>query len=361
MEHGVRDDTRAACRAAPGVVLVKAPNWLGDLVITLPAVRAVRVAYPQARLVIMVRRELGDFYDGCRWVDRVMPYSVRTGVAGTADRVRVIGALRAEGCDLAVVLPKSFESALWMWLAGIPRRVGFRADARSWMLTDAVPLPRRPRGHQSGDYLGLIRSGLGVDAGDDPRLDFDASRRERMAGWLAASGRSRGPLIALAVAAAYGPAKEWPEHRYVALIERLDRNWGARCVLVGAPGERERCERVASATAAVPMVAAGETTVGDLVALLSLCDGFAGNDSGAMHVAAAVGIPTVGVFGSTDPERTGPRGPRVAVLRRPLACSPCLERTCRFGHYDCLNAIPVEAVEDELVTLGALPRVQTPE
>ena len=356
MEHGVGSGRAAARGGAPARVLIKAPNWLGDLVITLPAVRAVRAAYPRARLMVLVRRELAEFYDGCRWIDSVLPYAVRPGVAGFADRVRLVGRLRAERSDLAIVLPKSFESALWVCLAGIRRRVGFRSDARSWMLTDRVAVPRGARGHQSGDYLQLLRAGLGVEGSGDGRLEADAAHRDRMAAWLAARGRGTGPLVALAVAAAYGPAKEWPESRYVALIDRLASRWGARCVLVGAPGERDRCVRVAAASTGAPIVAAGETTVGELVALLGLCDGFAGNDSGAMHVAAALGIPTVGVFGSTDPERTGPRGARVAVVRQPLACSPCLARTCRFGHYECLNAITVEAVEGQLAALGALRR-----
>lgn len=356
MEHETRSTARGrGAVGAPDRVLIKAPNWLGDLVMTLPALRALRVAYPQARLAVLVRRELAGLYDGCRWIDRVVPYSVAPGVRGIADRARLIGELRGGRYDLAVVLPKSFESVFWVWLAGIPRRAGFRSDGRSWMLTNGVPLPRLRRGHQSGDYLDLLRNGLGVAAIDDQRLEVAQHHREQMESWLAARGGA-GPLIAMAVSAAYGPAKEWPEGRYVGLIERLESRYGVRCVLVGAPGERERCRRVAQASAASPIVAAGETTVGQLVALLSLCDGFAGNDSGAMHVAAAVGIPTVGVFGSTDPERTGPRGRCVAVVRRPLACSPCLERTCRYGHYDCLNAITVDAVEGQLVALGALRR-----
>jgi len=338
----------------PGRVLVKAVNWLGDLVMTLPALRAVRKAYPGAHLAVLVRRELAGFYDGCRWIDAVLPYAVRPGLAGVGDRGRLVGDLRAARYDLAVVLPKSFESALWVRLAGIPRRVGFRADGRSWMLTDRVPRPRSSRGHQSGDYLDLLRTGLGVAACDDGRLDVDPAHRARMEAWLAERRHGAGPLIALAVAAAYGPAKEWPESRYVDLIERLAAGQGAQCVLVGTPAERARCARVAAASRGEPIVAAGETSVGELVALLALCDGFAGNDSGAMHVAAAVGIPTVGVFGSTDPVRTGPRGPKVAVLRQPLECSPCLARTCRFGHYDCLRAISVDAVVTQLAALGAV-------
>jgi len=172
--------------------------------------------------------------------------------------------------------------------------------------------------------------------------------------WLERHRRGRGPLIALAVAAAYGPAKEWAVARYAALVDRLAERHGAECVLVGAPNERPRCEMVAAASRHGASIAAGETGVGEAIALLAFCDGFAGNDSGAMHIAAALGIPTVGIFASTNPNRTGPLGPRTQSLYHPIACSPCLERTCRFGHYDCLKQVTPEAVEAALLELGAL-------
>ncbi len=147
------------------------------------------------------------------------------------------------------------------------------------------------------------------------------------------------PIFAIAPAAAYGPAKEWPAERYGALIDLLARRDDAEVVLVGAPSERAKCEEVAAASKAGAMIAAGHTNIGELIALLSLCDGFIGNDSGCMHIAGALGIPTVAIFGSTNPERTGPMGPKTRVIYRKLECSPCLARTCRFGHYNCLTQI----------------------
>ncbi|MGH7896696.1 MAG: glycosyltransferase family 9 protein, partial [Candidatus Binatia bacterium] len=127
----------------------------------------------------------------------------------------------------------------------------------------------------------------------------------------------------------------------------------AESVLVGAPSERARSSEIAAATRAGALVAAGETTIGELAALLSLSAGFAGNDSGTMHLAGALGIPTVGLFGSTDPDRTGPLGPRTCVVYRRIECSPCLARTCRFGHYECLKRIAADEVVEALAGLGA--------
>ncbi len=346
----------APLRPAPQRVLVQEVHWLGDLVMSLPALKAVRRAFPNARLAVLIKAELATFFDGAGWVDEVIPYRVGRSLAGLADRRHVVAEIRSRRFDLAILFPRSFESAFWAALARVPRRVGFAADGRGLMLTHQAVRPAALlRSHQVSDYLYLLRTTLGIE-GDRTDLapDVHHAHRAALRRWLAAHRRSEGRLIALAVAAAYGPAKEWPVSRYAALVDRLAEHHGAECALVGAPGERARCEMVASASRRGALIAAGETTIGQAVALLSLCDGFAGNDSGAMHVAAALGLPTVGIFASTNPQRTGPLGPQARALYHRIECSPCLERTCRFGHYDCLKQVTVEEVEAALIALGAL-------
>ncbi len=338
-------------------VLVKEVNWLGDVVMSLPALKAVRRAYPHAHLAVLVKQELAGFFDGAEWIGEVIPYVVSVGPRGVADRLRIIAGIRARRFDLAVVLPSSFESALWPAVARVPRRAGFVGDARGWLLTDrAVPTAESLRAHQVHFHLQMVRDTLGINGvATDCAPDVSQSHRGRMRVWLAERRqRASGQLIALAPAAAFGPAKEWPVERYAALIDLLAGRYGAECVLVGSPAERRTCEAVAAASAHGALIAAAETTVGEAMALLSLCDGFAGNDSGAMHVAGAIGIPTVGLFGSTNPERTGPLGPQTRVLYRQLDCSPCRQRTCRFGHYNCLKQIVPSEVTQALEELGAL-------
>lgn len=339
---------------APGRVLVKEVNWLGDVVMSLPALRAVRRAYPAARLALLVKQELAPFFAGSAWLDEVIPYRLSRGVGA---RLRLVREIRSRRFDLAVLFPRSFASALWVALARVPRRVGFVDDARGPLLTDKL---RRPpellAAHQVNDYLYLLKRALDAEGdADDCAPDVHEPYRARMREWLECRRRRpHGPLVALAVAAAYGPAKEWPVERYAALIDVLARRYAAECVLIGAPGERSRCEQVAAASREGALIAAGETDVGEAIALLSLCDGFAGNDSGSMHVAGALGIPTVGLFGSTNPQRTGPLGPRTRIVRHPIECSPCLDRTCRFGHYECLKSIGVEEVAEALREVGAV-------
>jgi heptosyltransferase-2 len=271
---------------------------------------------------------------------------------------RVISEIHRRHFDLSILFPNSFESALWVTLGGVRQRVGYATDHRRLMLTDtATPSADALEGHQSQYWLGLIRATLGITAGAevaDHKLEVAAKPLLKMSAWLAAHRiRPDAPaLIAIAPAAAYGPAKEWSLVRYAALIDLIADRFDAECILIGAPEDRAKCDQVAATARAGAINAAGEISLGEVIALLSLCNGFVGNDSGAMHVAAAIGIPTVGIFGSTNPVRTGPMGAQARFLQYPVPCSPCLERTCRFGHYDCLRAISPEVVLDALVQFG---------
>jgi heptosyltransferase-2 len=206
----------------------------------------------------------------------------------------------------------------------------------------------------------MLEQTLGISCASDgicQRLEVSEHCVARMSDWLGARRtRHEAALIAIAPAAAYGPAKEWPSSHYAALIDLLSMQIGAECVLVGGPAERLKCEQVAAAAQTRVMVAAGDTDIAELKALLSLCDGFAGNDSGAMHLAAALGKPAVGIFGSTNPARTGPVGPKAGTIYHHLECSPCLQRTCRFEHYQCLRSITPEEVTAKLAALGAFAR-----
>jgi heptosyltransferase-2 len=347
--------------APPRRIVVKEVNWLGDLVISLPALRALHRSFPEAALSVLVKRELAGFFDGMAWISEVIPYRLRSGIQGWADQLEIVGQLRARRFDLAVLFPNSFASALWIALAGVTRRAGYAADGRSLLLTERV---KRTKvlldGHQREDWLALVCGITGEGGASAPYAALDEplevanTNRERMREWLrAARTRLDAPLIAIAPAAAYGPAKEWPPDHYAALIDLIGERHGAECVFVGSANEYARCASIAERARTPAIIAAGKTSIGELIGLLSLCAGFAGNDSGAMHLAAAIGIPAVGIFGSTNPARTGPVGPRTVVIHHHLGCSPCLARTCRYGHYDCLGGIEASEVAGALNQLEA--------
>lgn len=345
-----------ALDAPPRRIIVKEVNWLGDVVMSLPALRAIRRAWPNAHLAVLIKRELAGFFDGAIWLDEVIPYSVAPGLRGIGDRRRIIGEIRAHNFDLAVMFPNSFEAALWTAIARVPRRAGYATDRRGAMLTiRAQPSPLALQAHQANYWLEMVRATLGViGESDNFAIEAHPAHLDTMRGWLGARRkRAASRLIALAPGAAFGPAKKWPANHFARLIDLLAERYGVECVLVGASGEQPQCAEIAAAARTGAVVAAGETSIGELLATLALADGFIGNDSGAMHVAAALGRPTVGIFGSTNPDRTGPMGTHARVLWRHLDCSPCLARTCRFGHYNCLVEITPEEVVAAIAETGA--------
>jgi len=343
---------------SPARILVKEVNWLGDVVMSLPALRAVRAAFPQAHLAVLIKRELASFFDGAAWINEVLAYRLGKGaLACVSDRRRIAAELRAKRFDLAILFPNSFDSALWPFLARIPQRAGYARDARGLLLTNKTrPTAEILEAHQVHYYLHMLRETLGIIGSPDAfRPEVHAPSRDKMRAFLAQRRkRPRASLIALAVAAAYGPAKEWPAWHFARLVDLLAERHGAECVLVGAPAERGKAEEIAAHSEAGALIAAGETTVGEALALLSLCSGFAGNDSGSMHLAGVLGLPTVGIFGSTRADRTAPLGSRTRVIHPDIECSPCLKRTCRFGHYECLHGIEPEEVLAALEQLKAV-------
>ena len=342
-------DMKLPLSPSPKKILVAVCNWLGDLVISLPALRAIRRSFPEAHIAILVRRNLAGFFDGFSWIDEIIAFSVRPGMSGIADHLSVIRAIRSRRFDLAVFFPKTRELAVWATLAGVPRRAGYIGDLRGPMLTHSVPRPPHvTHGHQVDHWLAMVRNTIGaIGEARDNTIEPQERNLQSMRRWLEARRKRRcSRLIAIAPGASSGPSKRWPPSYFVQLVADLVENHEAECVLVGVSSERALCEEIAAASRCEPIIAAAETEVGELIALLALCDGFVGNDSGPMHVAAALGRPTVGIFGPTDPGRTGPMGPKATFLWERLECSPCFKTTCPFGHQNCLTQIvPAKPVQ----------------
>jgi heptosyltransferase II len=342
-------------------VVVRAPNWLGDIVMAVPAIAAVRAAHPTAHLAVAAPAAFTDLCAAIPGVDGVVP------LRGSG--IRALGAhvdaLKADAFDLAILLTNSFASALAASRAGIAERWGYRRDLRGRLLTRAVSTQPGRKGsaatptgrHHSTYYLRLVAS-LGmppVDAGIGPVvLRPPAAAVERAVALLAEAGvEARTRLVGFAPGAAYGSAKRWPPERVAAAIAGVAGH-GARAMLVGAASDREMARAIQSAldpagrAAVVDLV--GRTDLATLMAVLARCATVVANDSGAMHVASAVGRPVVAIFGPTDERATAPMGPHTLV-RHDVWCRPCLLRACPIDHR-CLRRIDaadvVEAVAAHL-------------
>lgn len=322
-------------------LLVRVPNWLGDAVMALPALGAVRRAFPQATLVIAATSAIAPLFDE------------RTPAAQddilVIDRRTEAAQLRARGADAVLLLPNSFSTAWSAKRAGIAERWGYAAYARRWLLTRAV---HRPRGrmHQTQYYLTLVRA-LGIQA-DEEAVRIEAAPRslEQADAILRAAGVESGrTIVGVAPGAAYGHAKRWPPERVAAAAAALSRR-GAAIVLVGAAADRATGRAIESALPPdVHLVnVIGRTNLGQLVGILARSAAFVSNDSGAMHIAAALGVPLTAIFGPTDERATAPAGAGPAdVLVRDVFCRPCMLRECPIDHR-CMKRIAVEAVVESV-------------
>jgi heptosyltransferase-2 len=332
-------------------ILVRVPNWVGDAVLCIPALLGVRARWPEAEIHVLGRAWVTGLFEGQELADRLLVFEHEGRHRGLLGVEKLAGELRRERYDAAVLFQNAFQAAWLAWRANIPERIGYARDARSWLLTRAVPLPEGAAApaHECFYYLELLRRAGWLDALppiDHIRLRVAPEALERAEARFESVGVPSAPRmvrVALAPGAAYGSAKCWPVERYAELADRLIADFGADVILFGSSAERVVAEKVAGAMRRRAIQLAGETSIADLPPLLAACDLFVGNDSGAMHVAAAVGLPVVAVFGPSDPEGTAPVTPRRTLVQHRVACSPCFLRHCPIDHR-CMTRVEVADV-----------------
>jgi heptosyltransferase-2 len=327
-------------------VMVRATNWLGDAVMSLPAIRAVRGLFPQAYLAVVAKPWVADLYAHEKCIDRVIPYAAKT----LGDKRAFAARLRNERFDGAILLQNAFDAALMAWMAGIPHRIGYRRDGRGILLTHAIPVPEPgdiPR-HERFYYLELLRRAGMLErfpAAASIELDGAGAARECGLRRLREMGMHL-PAIGISPGAAYGNAKRWLPERFAETALRLASQHAAAALVLGSAAERQLCEAVAASIRSAGMDArnlAGETSLSQFIELAAACRVFLTNDSGAMHVASALGVPVAAVFGATDDATTGPSGQLARVIRAHAECSPCLLRECPIDHR-CMTRVSVDRV-----------------
>lgn len=323
--------------ATVGALLIRAPNWLGDTVMALPALHALRRTFAETRITVVGR--WASMLDGQGVADTLLHYPHEAG-----ERRRLARALRAAPSDLAILLPNSLESALAAWRWRARRRLGFDSDGRRLLLTDPVPRSE-PRRHQVDEYLTLAHAAGADGIEGEPRfvLPPGPERPAQVDRVLEAAGvTSARPLVGLHLGAAGGTAKLWPAERYAALGGAL---FQARLtpVLLGGPPDVERAALVVTAAHPRPASLVGMDRPALLPWLLARLDCLVSGDTGVAHLAAALGVPTVTLFGPTSPTLTAPRGRSARVLVGEAPCAPCFLSSCPIEHV-CLDAIAVDVV-----------------
>lgn len=311
-------------------------NWLGDTVMSLPALAALRKWLPREEIHVVCPSPLSDLVRMAKVADSVWGWP-----EGSRRRVTLLKSIKAHR---ALLFPNSFRSAWIAFWAGVPQRWGYAGQWRSLLLNPCVPAARRPRfSHHSELYYELLRA-MGWSGQVEASVHLTVPEEARKWAFEVLGGNvSNSCLVGICPGAAYGSAKRWPLERFTDAARALMLSHGARVILMGSSAERQELARMAGQLGPGALNLAGSTDLPRLAALLAKCHLLLCNDSGPMHLAAALGVPVVAVFGSTDPAATAPLGPH-RIVSLGLDCSPCFQRRCPQGHYRCLVGVQVEDV-----------------
>ena len=335
----------------PKRIIVRMPNWLGDLVMATPILTDLRDHWPEAKIIAQCQGILGTVLQGDPHIDEVLQFKRPKGWFSWQEHRSIRSSLQQGNYDLGILLTNSFSSALWFLRGQVQNRIGYATHGRSWLLNHAIPFPEtRESQHLVVTYKMLLEP-LGVPVSQTPpRLYLTADEQKWAKETLAQQGiQSNDLVIGINPGAAYGSAKCWLPERFKKLTAELLQNPPLKIVYfgdkAGAPLVAEICrgfpERVINL--------AGKTTLRELLALIQGCSLFLTNDSGPMHVASALGIPLIALFGSTSDVATGPyQGGK--VIHKHVPCSPCYRRECPID-FRCMTRIEVQEVYDEIINL----------
>ena len=328
-------------------ILIRSTNWIGDAIMTTPAVRSIRRNFPKAKVTLLALPWVADVFAACPHIDHIFIYDKQGRHRGLRGKLRLAADLRQENYDLTILLQNAFEAALITFLARIPVRGGYTTDGRGLLLTHGVRKHSKIGTKHQVHYYQEMLEGLGLRRSENSlELFLDSAAMEETNALLkeALQGQEV-PIIGLNPGAAYGPAKCWPVAKYAELAGRLSDKTGGLIVIFGTAADQEAAAEINAAAGERVLDLTGKTTLAQALACIARCSVFITNDSGLMHVAATLNAPLVAVFGSTDHIATGPYSEQATIVRRPVECSPCMKTHCPEGHFQCMEGITVEEVE----------------
>ena len=324
--------------------MVRGVNWIGDAVMTIPALRGLKRANPDARITLLVNPWVSSLFEKDPNVSEIILYKdIYRSIPG---RFRLAREMRKHEFCMAILFQNAFDAAIIALLAGIPERIGYNRDARRFLLTDAVPFDDQARKlHHIDYYLNLIKKAGFPFAYERPWIYLTLEER------LTARKRLeslRRPVVGINPGATYGSSKRWHPERFAEVAYRVISEMNGSAVIFGGPSETEIAaeieKEVINLSGCMPLdtqllMMAGKTGLRELISLISECDVLVTNDSGPMHIGYAVRTPVVAIFGSTSPKHTGPVGKSDIAIKKTLHCSPCLERECRSHDLKCMEMI----------------------
>ncbi len=329
-------------------ILIRAANWVGDAVMSTPMIRAVRSNFPDAEIFILAKPWVAPVFENSPDIDHILVYDAAGRHKGVSGILRLCRELRPYRFDLAVLVQNAFEAALIAFLAGIPRRLGYGTDGRTFLLTHAVPMTRDiKKRHQRDYYLGIIEGAGLRTAGRDMKLHISGAERKRAVEILRQQGASGDRILGINPGAAFGSAKRWLPERFAGICTQIRaQHPGLPVAVFGGPGEEVLGDMICGLAGNGCINLCGRTTLREAIALIERCGLFITNDSGLMHIAAALDIPQIAVFGPTNHTTTSPASAASRMVRVPVPCSPCMKPECLLKHHRCMDAVTVEMVQD---------------
>ena len=328
-------------------IVVRAPNWVGDALMSVAAFRELRRLFPNAHITVVSKPGTSDIFLDADFIDEVLVYQ-RRGLPSVWQHVRE---WKQRQFDLALLFQNAFEAAAISFLARVSQRIGYDTERRGFLLTRPVGVPSwKNERHEIFYYLNLVAKleralfGSSSTEGREPQFQIAVSneRKEAARKLLVAHADADKPLVLLCPGSVNSRAKRWPAERYAALADQLSDS-GTTVALIGSPGELEVSKHVVSLARRPPMLLTGKTSVAEVTALISIADVLVTNDTGPAHIGAAMGTPVLVIFGPTNPLTTRPFGPTGQIIRHPPDCAPCMLRDCPIDHR-CMTAITPEAV-----------------
>jgi heptosyltransferase-2 len=333
-------------------ILIRSVNWVGDAVMTTPAIKVIRENFPKAEITLLANPLVSQLFLPHQSIDRVITFDRNGAHKGITGRLRLAAHVRKQVFDLAIILPNSFESALIPWLSGIPVRLGKSSDGRGFLLTECYrPGKSYIISHEVNYYVDLLAHFGFSGPTSKPEL-FTTTDEEQAANQrLAEKGITANDfVIGINPGATFGSAKRWYPERFAETARLLALEWGARIVIFGGPGETNIAADIEKHLKDNCLNLAGKTGMRELMSLIRRCNFFITNDSGPMHIAAAFDIPLVAVFGPTDHATTSPFTEKAVIVRKDFECAPCKLRECPIDHR-CMDSIEVSDVVQAALSL----------
>ena len=323
-------------------LLIRSTNWIGDAVMSTPAVRAIRKNFPNARISLLAKPWVAPVFENSPYIDQIIPYNFE----GALRTIKAAGMLEKYGFDATILLQNAFEAAWVAYLAKIPVRIGYDTHLRKVLLTHPVHRSSRILKLHQTHYYNEILKGVGLRI-DGTHLELYLSPKDHDSARKILKDSNifeTDFVVGINPSATYGSAKQWFPDRFARVSDQLNKRFGSKTVIFGGPNDRELGANIMKMMKTFAVDLSGKTTLKEAMAIIARCRLFLTNDSGLMHIAAALNVPQVAIFGSTDFAATGPWSTRARIVRSLVDCSPCLKKQCPLGHKECMKKISVEKV-----------------